>query len=85
MAFVTFRFVFGHTHAHQRADQPANRTARTQACKTGHDGPGCNQGANAWDGQRTEAGQDTRQVLLDAGFGEAEVEALLERGAVVQG
>lgn len=30
-------------------------------------------------------GQDTRQVLLAAGLGEAEVDALLERGAVVQG
>ena len=42
--------------------QPANSTARTQACETGNNGSGCDQGANARDGQCTDAGQNTQRA-----------------------
>jgi hypothetical protein len=56
-AFIAFGLVFRNSHSHERADDAAGRGSNGSAAERGHDRARRNEGSDAGNGERANAGQ----------------------------
>ena len=59
-AFVTFRLILRNAHAHQSAQETANRSPDTKTCQCAHDRTRRDQRTHTRDSQSTNAGEQSQ-------------------------
>src|SRR6185369_4537887 len=59
---VPLGFVLGNSHADERTNQPAYRSADPNACERGHDRTGSDEWSQSGDGECTDAGKQSQRA-----------------------